>query len=96
MPPPTEGQRRGLRGAARARGHGIAADPRSRSSRAAWSATLPRVKGYFEGSRRSRAAGIYEGAQSVKPIKVDHVLGPPESRIPTFAAATPILRPTCA
>ncbi len=32
------------------------------------------LKGYFEGSAL-QAAGIYEGAQSVKPIKVDHVLG---------------------
>jgi hypothetical protein len=32
------------------------------------------LKGYFEGSAL-RAAGIYEGAQNVKPIKVDHVLG---------------------
>lgn len=32
------------------------------------------LKGYFEGSAL-KAAGIYEGAQSVKPIKVDNVLG---------------------
>ena len=32
------------------------------------------LKGYFEGSAL-QAAGIYEGAQSVKPIKVDHVIG---------------------
>ena len=32
------------------------------------------LNGYFEGSAL-RSAGIYEGAQSVKPIKVDHVIG---------------------
>ena len=32
------------------------------------------LKGYFEGSAL-RSAGIYEGAQSVKPIKVDQVIG---------------------
>jgi hypothetical protein len=32
------------------------------------------LRGYFEGSAL-QAAGIYEGAQNVKPIKVDHVLG---------------------
>ena len=43
------------------------------------------LKGYFEGSAL-QAAGIYEGAQSVKPIKVDHVTRASEGRIPTFAA----------
>jgi hypothetical protein len=32
------------------------------------------LKGYFEGSAL-RSAGIYEGAQQVKPMKVDHVIG---------------------
>jgi hypothetical protein len=32
------------------------------------------LKGYFEGSAL-KSAGIYEGAQRVKPLKVEHVLG---------------------
>jgi len=32
------------------------------------------LKGYFEGFAL-RSAGIYEGAQNLKPIKVDHVIG---------------------
>ena len=36
--------------------------------------SVTHLKGYFEGSAL-RSAGIYEGAQNVKPLKVDHVLG---------------------
>ena len=36
--------------------------------------SVTHLKGYFEGSAL-QFAGIYEGAQSVKPIKVDHVIG---------------------
>ncbi|HVA41613.1 MAG TPA: hypothetical protein VNF49_13165, partial [Candidatus Binataceae bacterium] len=35
---------------------------------------VTRLKGYFEGSAL-QSAGIYEGAQNVKPIKVDQVIG---------------------
>ncbi|HLJ44308.1 MAG TPA: hypothetical protein VKT12_08800 [Candidatus Binataceae bacterium] len=36
--------------------------------------SVTHLKGYFEGSAL-RSAGIYEGAQNVKPLKVDHVVG---------------------
>lgn len=36
--------------------------------------SVTHLKGYFEGSAL-RSAGIYEGAQNVKPLKVDHVIG---------------------
>src|SRR6185437_8266411 len=36
--------------------------------------SVTHLKGYFDGSAL-QSAGIYEGAQSVKPIKVDHVIG---------------------
>jgi len=36
--------------------------------------SVTHLKGYFEGSAL-RSAGIYEGAQNLKPIKVDHVSG---------------------
>jgi len=35
---------------------------------------VTRIKGYFEGSAL-KSAGIYEGEQNVKPIRVDHVIG---------------------
>ncbi len=37
-------------------------------------ADVTKLKGYFEGSAL-QSAGIYEGAQSVRPIKVDHIIG---------------------
>ena len=36
--------------------------------------SVTHLKGYFEGSAL-RSAGIYEGAQNVKPLKVDHLVG---------------------
>jgi len=35
---------------------------------------VTRIKGYFEGTAL-KSAGIYEGDQNVKPIRVDHVIG---------------------
>jgi hypothetical protein len=36
--------------------------------------SITQLKGYFEGAAL-RSAGIYEGAQNIKPLKVDHVIG---------------------
>jgi hypothetical protein len=75
-PPPDTG---GASGAGMAEGSsgaegGIGKGPRIKITSRSIENGISHIKGYFEGTDL-KSAGIYEGGQRVKPIKVDHILG---------------------